>query len=191
MLAKVVGALVVMFLTPFMLAAGCVALLAGTRAGDSGGTGAPRPTAMAEENPAPPPDQPEAPGIPAAGTPVRDGKFEFVVSDVDTGVHRVGLQSATGSFVVVTLDVRNISDESKWFLPVGQRLFDAQGTPFEHNITATLWQATQNGYSSSFELTPGQSATTQMVFDVPPGTTPTHLELHDFVFSNGVSVRLD
>lgn len=189
-LSKVIGALVVMFLTPFMLAAGCVALLAGTRASDSGGTGAPRPTAMAEENPAPP-DQPEAPGIPAAGTPVRDGKFEFVVSDVDTDVHRVGLQSATGSFVIVTLDVRNISNESKWFLPVGQRLFDAQGTPFEHNITATLWQATQHGYSSSFELPPGQSATTQMVFDVPPGTTPTHLELHDFVFSNGVSVRLD
>ncbi|MFE9582352.1 protein kinase [Nocardia sp. NPDC006044] len=190
-LSKVIGALVVMFLTPFMLAAGCVALLAGTRAGDSGGTGAPRPTAMAEENPVPPPDHPEAPGIPAAGTPVRDGKFEFVVSAVDTGVHRVGLQSATGSFVIVTLDVRNISDESKWFLPVGQRLFDAQGTPFEHNLTATLWQATQHGYSSSFELTPGQTTTTQLVFDVPPGTTPTHLELHDFVLSNGVSVRLD
>lgn len=190
-LSKVIGALVVIFLTPFMLAAGCVALLAGTRASDSGGSGAPRPTAMAEENPAPPPDQPEAPGIPAAGTPVRDGKFEFVVRDVDTGVHRVGLQSATGSFVVVTLDVQNISDEPKWFLPVGQRLFDAQGTPFDHNVTATMWQSAQHGYNYSFELPPGQSATTQLVFDVPPAATPTNLELHDFVLSNGVAVRLD
>ncbi|MFI6997912.1 protein kinase [Nocardia sp. NPDC050175] len=190
-LSKVIGALVVVFLTPFMLAAGCVALLAGTRVSDSGGTGAPRPTAMAEENPVPPPDQPEAPGLPAAGTPVRDGKFEFVVRNVDTGVHRVGLQSATGSFVVVTLDVHNISDESKWFLPVGQRLFDAQGTPFDHNVTATMWQSAQHGYNYSFELPPGQSATTQLVFDVPSDTTPTHLELHDFVLSNGVAVRLD
>ncbi|MEV6562039.1 protein kinase [Nocardia sp. NPDC051756] len=189
--SKVIGALVVMFLTPFMLAAGCVALLAGTRAGDSGGTGAPPPTAMAEENPAPPPDRPEAPGLPVAGTPVRDGKFEFVVSDVDTGVHRVGLQSATGSFVIVTLEVRNISAESKWFLPVGQRLFDAQGTPFEHNATATIWQSAQHSFNYSFELPPGESATTQLVFDVPADTTPTHLELHDFVLSNGVSVRLD
>ncbi|MFD6159594.1 protein kinase [Nocardia sp. NPDC060256] len=190
-LSKVIGALVVVFLTPFMLAAGCVALLAGTRVSDSGGTGAPRPTAMAEENPAPPPDRPEAPGLPAAGTPVRDGKFEFVVRNVDTGVHRVGLQSATGSFVVVTLDVHNISDESKWFLPVGQRLFDAQGTPFDHNVTATMWQSAQHGYNYSFELPPGQSATTQLVFDVPSDTTPTHLELHDFVLSNGVTVRVD
>ncbi|MFC9434625.1 protein kinase [Nocardia sp. NPDC057030] len=190
-LAKVIGALVVMFLTPFMLAAGCMALLAGTRAGDSGGTGAPPPTAMAEENPAPPPDRPEAPGLPVAGTPVRDGKFEFVVSDVDTGVHRVGLQSATGSFVIVTLNVRNISAESKWFLPVGQRLFDAQGTAFEHNATATMWQSAQHSFNYSFELPPGESATTQLVFDVPADTAPTHLELHDFVLSNGVSVRLD
>ncbi|MFI6045355.1 protein kinase [Nocardia sp. NPDC051321] len=190
-LSKVIGALVVIFLTPFMLAAGCVALLAGSRTGDSGGTGAPRPTAMAEENPAPPPDQPESPGLPAAGTPVRDGKFEFVVRNVDTGVHRVGLQSATGSFVIVTLDVQNISDESKWFLPVGQRLFDAQGTPFDHNVTATMWQSAQHGYNYSFELSPGQSATTQLVFDVPPTAAPAHLELHDFVLSNGVAVRLD
>ncbi|WP_433661908.1 protein kinase domain-containing protein [Nocardia sp. CA-128927] len=190
-LSKVIGALVVIFLAPFMLAAGCLALLSGSRVGDSGGTGAPRPTVTAEENPAPPPEQPDAPGLPAAGTPVRDGKFEFVVSDVDTGVHRVGLQSATGSFVIVTLDVRNISDESKWFLPVGQRLFDTQGTPFDHNVTATMWQSAQHGYNYSFELPPGQSATTQLVFDVPPATTPTHLELHDFVLSNGVAARLD
>ncbi|PXX66359.1 serine/threonine-protein kinase [Nocardia tenerifensis] len=189
-LSKVVGALVVVFLTPFMLAAGCVALLAGTRSGDSGGTGAPRPTATAEENPAPPPEQPDTRGVAAAGIPVRDGKFEFVVADVDTGVHRVGLQSAAGSFVIVTLDVRNISGESKWFLPFGQRLFDAQGTPFDHNTTATMWQSAQHGYNYSFELPPGQSATTQLVFDLPADTSPNHLELHDFLLSNGVAVHL-
>ncbi|MFI9406688.1 protein kinase [Nocardia sp. NPDC052316] len=191
-LSKVIGALVVMFLTPFMLAAGCVALLASAgRVGDSGGSGAPPPTAMAEENPAPPPEQPESVSLAAAGTPVRDGKFEFVVRDVDTDVRRVGLQTASGSFVIVTLEIRNISAEPKRFLPLGQRLFDTNGTPFDHNATATMWQSAQHGYGYSFELAPGQSATTQLVFDVPADTTPTHLELHDFVLSNGVAVRLD
>ncbi|MGW4847324.1 protein kinase domain-containing protein [Nocardia brasiliensis] len=190
---KVVGALVIVFLTPFMLAAGCLALLAaGNRSADSGGSTAapPPPTAVAEENPGPPPDQPGPVGPAVAGTPVRDGKFEFVVSDVDTGVRRVGLQQAAGSFVVVTLAVRNISDEAKWFLPFGQRLFDAAGTAFDHNATATMWQAAQHSYNYSFELAPGQSATTQLVFDVPAESTPAHLELHDFVLSNGVAVRL-
>ncbi|CAM4239467.1 serine/threonine-protein kinase [Nocardia ninae] len=191
-LSKVIGALVVVFLTPFMLAAGCVALLASAgRVGDSGGSGAPPPTAMAEENPAPPPEQPESVGLAAAGTPVRDGKFEFVVRDVDTDIRRVGLQTASGSFVIVTLEIRNISAEPKRFLPFGQRLFDTQGTPFDHNATATMWQSAQHGYGYSFELAPGQSATTQLVFDVPAEATPTHLELHDFVLSNGVAVRLD
>ncbi|WP_280427214.1 serine/threonine-protein kinase [Nocardia brasiliensis] len=191
--SKVVGALVIVFLTPFMLAAGCVALLAaGNRAADSGGSTAapPPPTAVAEENPGPPPEQPGPVGPAAAGTAVRDGKFEFVVSDVDTGVRRVGLQQAAGSFLVVTLAVRNISDEAKWFLPFGQRLFDAAGTAFDPNATATMWQVAQHSYNYSFELAPGQSATTQLVFDVPAESTPTHLELHDFVLSNGVAVRL-
>ncbi|WP_052280698.1 serine/threonine-protein kinase [Nocardia vulneris] len=192
--SKIVGALIIVFLTPFMLAAGCVALLAaGNRGADSGGSTAapPPPTAVAEENPGPPPEQPGPVGPAEAGTPVRDGKFEFVVSGVDSGVRRVGLQQAAGSFVVVTLAVRNISDEAKWFLPFGQRLFDAAGTAFDHNATATIWQVAQHSYNYSFELAPGQSATTQLVFDVPTESTPTHLELHDFVLSNGVAVRLN
>ncbi|WP_433578095.1 protein kinase domain-containing protein [Nocardia brasiliensis] len=191
--SKIVGALIIVFLTPFMLAAGCVALLAaGNRGADSGGSTAapPPPTAVAEENPGPPPEQPGPVGPAVAGTPVRDGKFEFVVSDVDTGVRRVGLQQAAGSFVVVTLAVRNISAEAKWFLPFGQRLFDAAGTAFDHNATATMWQVAQHSYNYSFELAPGESATTQLVFDVPAESTPAHLELHDFVLSNGVAVHL-
>ncbi|WP_280455787.1 serine/threonine-protein kinase, partial [Nocardia brasiliensis] len=77
--SKVVGALVIVFLTPFMLAAGCLALLAaGNRSADSGGSTAapPPPTGVAEENPAPPPEQPRPPGPAVAGTAVRDGKFE-------------------------------------------------------------------------------------------------------------------
>ncbi|WP_067803369.1 serine/threonine-protein kinase [Nocardia beijingensis] len=190
LLSKLIGALVVVFLAPFAFAAGCVALIAaGTRAGDSG-TPAPTlpPAAVAVEEPGPPMTDPAA--VAPVGTPVRDGKFEFVVTKVDAGVSRVGLQTAAGSFLIVTLTVRNISDESKWFLPLGQRLLDTQDTPFDHNATATMWQNTQQRLGYSFELRPGQSATTQLVFDLPPTVTPDHLELHDFVLSNGVRVAL-
>jgi serine/threonine-protein kinase len=194
LLSKLIGALIVVFLAPFAFAAGCVALIAaGTRAGDSG---APAPTlppsAVAVENPGPPGDDraSDPAAVAPAGSPVRDGKFEFVVTNVDTGVARVGLQRATGSFLIVTLAVRNISDETKWFLPMGQRLLDARNTPFDHNATATMWQNTQQRLGYSFELRPGQSATTQLVFDLPRTATPDHLELHDFVLSGGVRVHI-
>jgi serine/threonine-protein kinase len=189
-LTKVIGALVVVFLTPFVLAAGCVALLAsGSRVGDSGGgSAAPRPSAMAQEHPAPPPE-PDAPA--PAQTPVRDGKFEFVVTNTDFGVSRVGFQSARGSFVIVTVAIHNISDQPKRFLPFGQRLIDTQGRQINHDPAATMWQTTQQRHDYSFDLRPGQSATTQLVFDVAPDATPSHLELHDFPLSQGVAVRLN
>ncbi|MGO4614466.1 protein kinase [Nocardia sp. 2YAB30] len=194
-MSKVIGALIVIFLAPFALAAGCFALIAvGSKTSDSGG-GAPAspPSVRADEHPGPPKDRSlPGPAAPASvDIPVRDGKFEFVVTKVDADVSRVGLQTAAGSFLIVTLAVRNISDEVKWFLPMGQRLFDAQGTPFEHNATATMWQNTQQRLGYSFELRPGQSATTQLVFDLPPQASPDHLELHDFFLSNGVQVHLN
>ncbi|MFD0365718.1 protein kinase [Nocardia sp. GCM10030253] len=189
---KVIGALVVVFLTPFVFAAGCVALLAsGSRVGDpGGGSSAPPPTASAEEHPAPPPDPDQAAPAPAQ-SPVRDGKFEFVVTSADSGVSRVGFQSARGSFEIITVTVNNISDQSKWFLPFGQRLVDTQGRRIDHDPAATMWQTTQQWHNYSFELRPGQSATTQLVFDVAPDATPSHLELHDFPLSQGVTVMVN
>ncbi|MEV0033801.1 protein kinase [Nocardia sp. NPDC050793] len=184
-LRKVIGALVVIFLAPFVFAAGCLALIAAVSGDESART---PPTAMVEERPEPAPN-PDAPA--PAYSAVRDGKFEFAVTDVKSGVSRVGLQSARGAFLVVTLAVRNISDEVKWFLPFGQKLIDAEGNALDHDTTATAWQAMQSRLGYSFELRPGMSATTVLVFDVPAGSTPAHLELHDFVLSNGVSVALD
>ncbi|MEV6428866.1 protein kinase [Nocardia sp. NPDC051463] len=190
-LTKVIGALVVVFLTPFVLAAGCIALMAsGSRVGDSsGGSNAPRPTAAAEEHPVPPPD-PGPAGPATAQSAVRDGKFEFVVTGADSGFSRVGFQSARGSFTIVTVTVNNVSDQSKWFLPFGQHLIDTRGRVIDHDPAATMWQTAQGRHNYSFELHPGQSATTQLVFDVAPDSTPSHLELHDFPLSQGVTVMV-
>jgi len=190
-LSRVIGALVVMFLTPFMLAAGCAALVAFGTTGSGGGPRTADPSVAVRDGDTAQSAEPPAPVLSGLNTPVRDGKFEFVVTAVDSRVSRIGLQNASGSYSVVTVAVRNISDEPKWFLPLGQRLVDTQGRQVDHNAIATMWQTTQRRYGYSFELQPGQSATTQLVFDVPQDATPSQLELHDFMLSNGATVHLN
>ncbi|WP_216912891.1 serine/threonine-protein kinase [Nocardia noduli] len=183
-LRKVIGALVVIFLAPFAFAAGCFALIAG---GSSGGSDSARPPAVADENPG---SGSGDSGPAPAGAAVRDGKFEFAVTGIESGVDRVGLQSPKGTYLIVTLAVRNISDETKWFLPFGQKLVDSRSRALDHDTTATAWQTFGHGQGYSFELAPGASGTTQLVFDIPSDATPNHLELHDFILSDGVSVFL-
>ncbi|MFE9325762.1 protein kinase [Nocardia sp. NPDC052278] len=190
-LSRLVGALVVIFLTPFMLAAGCAALIAFGNTGSGGGTRTADPSAAVRDGDTAQSAEPPAPVSAGLNSPVRDGKFEFVVTSVDSGVPRIGLQNASGSYSVVTVEVRNISDEAKWFLPVGQRLVDTQGRQVDHNAIATMWQTTQRRYGYSFELQPGQSATTQLVFDIAQDATPSRVELHDFMLSNGATVELN
>ncbi|MEV2223431.1 protein kinase [Nocardia vinacea] len=190
-LSRLIGALVVIFLTPFMLAAGCAALIAFGNTGSGGGTRTADPSVAVRDGDTAQSAEPPAPVSAGLNSPVRDGKFEFVVTSVDSGVPRIGLQNASGSYSVVTVAVRNISDEPKWFLPVGQRLVDTQGRQVDHNAIATMWQTTQRRYGYSFELQPGQSATTQLVFDVAQDATPSRLELHDFMLSNGATVELN
>ncbi|WP_433624290.1 protein kinase domain-containing protein [Nocardia sp. CA-120079] len=190
-LSRLVGALVVIFLTPFMLAAGCAALIAFGNTGSGGGTRTADPSAAVRDGDTAQSAEPPAPVAAGLNSPVRDGKFEFVVTSVDSGVPRIGLQNASGSYSVVTVEVRNISDEAKWFLPVGQRLVDTHGRQVDHNAIATMWQTTQRRYGYSFELQPGQSATTQLVFDIAQDATPSRLELHDFMLSNGATVELN
>ncbi|MGV9782757.1 serine/threonine-protein kinase [Nocardia farcinica] len=189
---KLLWATLLVVLAPFVLAVGCLAALA-ANSGDGGepATGAPPPAAVVEE---PPPGEPDPAGPDAgpapAGTPVRDGKFEFRVAAMESGVPRVGLQTARGAFAIVTLAVRNISDQPKWFLPFGQKLVTGDGTVVEHDTTATAWQAVQHRLGHSFEVAPGASGTAVLVFDVPAHTAPAHLELHDFVLSGGVTVAV-
>ena len=68
------------------------------------------------------PAKPKAPGV---GDPVRDGKFQFVVSRVDCTQTTVGLEhlkrTASGKFCVVTLSVKNVADKPQFFFSSAQR----------------------------------------------------------------------
>lgn len=154
-------------------------------AADDGAT-APEEEAPAEEAPA----EPEtAPGI---GTTVADGKFEFVVTQVETGVEQVGdeflNQAAQGQFVLVHVTVTNIGDEAQYFDGSSQKLLDTAGRTHSADTGAAIYL----GDSESFlnQINPGNTVDGVVVFDVPADAELASIELHDSPFSGGVTVAL-
>ncbi|WP_338837526.1 DUF4352 domain-containing protein [Gordonia polyisoprenivorans] len=135
-------------------------------------------------------------GEQAAGlnTPVRDGKFEFVVTGVEKGLASVGdnpylTEQAQGQFVVVTMTVKNISDKAYGFSPSDQKLLDAQGREFEPSTSA---QIALGGSDIPVwdNINPGNTVTAKVVFDMSKDAVPTAIELHDSMFSGGAKVTL-
>src|SRR4051812_34327578 len=75
--------------------------------------------------------------VAALNAPVRDGKFEFVVTDVTVpnaeptgGAHWYGPQPR-GQWVIVTMTVRNVGAESQTFFLNNQKLIDSAGRKFD------------------------------------------------------------
>ncbi|GAB2662593.1 DUF4352 domain-containing protein [Prescottella soli] len=134
----------------------------------------------------------ESPTDARIGTPVRDGKFEFVVNGVEAGVPSVGVneyltEKAQGQFVLVRMTVRNIGDRAQSFTTSAQKLVDAQDRQYSVDSMATI---TLDQGVAFEQVNPGNSVEATIVFDVPPGTVPAVLEVHDSVFSGGESILL-
>ncbi|MDP9639011.1 hypothetical protein J2W18_003945 [Rhodococcus cercidiphylli] len=125
------------------------------------------------------------------GVPVRDGKFEFVVTAVAPPVTSVGseylTQTAQGEFVQVTMTVRNIGDRAQSLDASSQKLLDADGKQYSVDSLATAYLDEGIGYE---QINPGNALDTTVVFDVPVGTVPAEIELHDSAFSGGTTVAL-
>ncbi len=125
--------------------------------------------------------------------PVRDGKFEFVVTGVESGLASLGdnpflAEEAQGQFVIVTMTVTNISDAPKGLSPSDQKLIDAQGREFGPDTSAALNLDTDVAFWD--EINPGNTVTMPVVFDMPAGAVPDAIELHDSMFSGGATVSL-
>jgi hypothetical protein len=132
--------------------------------------------------------QPDLPGI---GDPVRDGKFEFIV----TGIEEPGNvydsedllnDEAVGEWFIVFMTVENIGDQEQTFSAGDQKvLWDGK----EFTAEGFTWNGT------SFEdLNPGIVLEATVMFDMPAsfpeGGIGSVLELHDSAFSGGVNVYL-
>ncbi|MFI8978438.1 DUF4352 domain-containing protein [Nocardia asteroides] len=126
-----------------------------------------------------------------AGTAVRDGKFEFLVTGIEQGATAIGSgfwsELATGEFLVVRVQVTNIGNEARTFYGANQHLYDEHNRKFDSSFGANAALSDDFG---SIELNPGLGVSTAIVFDVPPGTVPAVLQFHDSIFSGGVKVRV-
>ena len=127
------------------------------------------------------------------GREYRDGKFAFTVTKVRKGVGRVGNEyagsDAQGQFVLVHITVENIGDEARMFDGTNQTLVDTEGREFQADTEAAIWS---NEETKSFleQINPGNSVKGVVIFDVPKDVKIKSIELHDSMFSGGVTVPL-
>jgi len=161
-------------------------------AGEPGTTGGAPEAEPAPEEPAaeePAPEEAAAPGI---GIAVRDGKFEFTVTSVETGVATVGDEylnaQAQGQFVLVHMTVTNIGDRAQMFDGSSQKLLDSAGREHSADSSAAIYLGDANSFLT--DVNPGNSVEGTVVFDVPADAVPTSIELHDSMFSGGAEVSL-
>ncbi len=127
------------------------------------------------------------------GTPVRDGKFEFVAKSVKCGVPSVGDQytakTAQGQYCLLTVSVKNIGDEPQSLFSSNQYLYNAENQKYSADDSATyvVGGSADTWYS---DINPGNSVEGVIVFDLPKDKTPVTAELHDSMASNGIKVNL-
>ncbi|QXW00775.1 DUF4352 domain-containing protein [Rhodococcus globerulus] len=131
--------------------------------------------------------------VPGLNTPVRDGKFEFVVTEIESGLSSLGdnpflTEKAQGQFVIVTMTVQNTSDQPKSLSPSDQEMYDAKGRKFSADTSAAFSLDTDVAIWD--EINPGNAVTMRVVFDMPTDAVPAEIELHDSMFSGGTRVSL-
>ncbi|MFC9998627.1 DUF4352 domain-containing protein [Nocardia sp. NPDC127526] len=164
-----------------LLCGGCLGLVAVTMK-DTAINNAPGSSAPAAEDDTAP-----------AGTPVRDGRFEFLVTGVDRDVPSVGdnpylAKTAQGVYVLVHVNITNIATGPQSYLGNNQKLIDDQGREFTNDTGA---EVNLNAPDLLFtEINPGNTISVLIAFDLPPGTVPTAIEFHDSMFSEGTRVAL-
>jgi hypothetical protein len=138
----------------------------------------------------PPPPAPDQAGL---NTPVRDGKFEFVVTGVTCGQETVGTapitRQAKGQYCVVDLTVENIGTKDQLLVDGAQKAVGPDGTEYGPDTGAGLI-ANANTSVWLNVVKPGAKVTGKMVYDIPDGVRLAKLELHDSVFSNGATITL-
>ena len=69
-----------------------------------------------------------------------------------------------------------------------QEAFDSKGRKFSADSEASIYDGSSDVLWK--EINPGNKVKGTVYFDIPKGAKLTKLELHDSVFSGGVSVRL-
>ena len=123
------------------------------------------------------------PAPPGMGQEVLDGEFAFIVSQVDTSP-TFGDARAHGVYAIVSMAVRNVGTEAQFFDMAAQTLKGSAGRQYSASfMDPPVLEEVNN-------INPGLQVSVKLAFDVPPGTKPTEIVLHDSVSSRGAPVKL-
>jgi len=133
------------------------------------------------------------PTVAPPGSAVRDGKFEFRVLGMERAAQAGDpsnpymIAKPQGEFIILTLSVRNIGDRPQSYFGSNQTLIDTAGREYGADTEADMWM---NDGGIMADINPGNAIQVRVAFDVPPGTQPAELEVHDSMFSGGAKIRL-
>lgn len=118
---------------------------------------------------------------PSLNDEVLVGELAFTVTALSLGVPTTGYRSAQGVFVVVNLMVQNKGDRPRSVYCQDQVLRDAAGKKYDNAVSVESREVT---------VAPGNKTLLKCAFDVPNGTLPAAVELHDSPYSRGATVAL-
>lgn len=120
----------------------------------------------------------------AIGQVVREGTFDFTVSEVNRS-RTVGDRRAQGVYAMVSLTVKNVGVEPARFEWFAQHLKDSIGRQYSAVfVVPSLFGNVVNAIDPELEVR------LKVAFDVPPGTKPTQIVLHESSSSDGRPVNL-
>lgn len=125
------------------------------------------------------------------GDPIRDGSMEFVVNRIDCHATHLGDGilgiTATGKFCQVNITVKNISDTPQVFITADQKAYGNDKQTYSANTVAELY-ANNNSDPLLGTISPGDSTTGNLVYDIPPNSAIIKLKLRGSTSSNGAWV---
>lgn len=123
--------------------------------------------------------------MPGTGDEARDGRFAFTVTKVVT-LEEVRDQIPQGVYILVSMTIRNIGNGPQTYFVSNQKLIDNAGREHGSDFAATL----ECIGGPRIDINPGNEVETCAIFDIPASADPVAIELHDSLFSKGVTVRL-
>ena len=177
-------------LVAFFILIGVIAAIAGGKgAGTSGGTTSGTSSSSGSSTTSGS-SSPQA----SVGTPVRDGKFQFTITKVthakSVGNAAAGLgDTAQGRYTILHVTVTNIGSQAQTLDDSAQFVYDASGRKYDASSNADF-DLNSSGAVFLNDINPGNTVRGLIAFDMPAGVRAVKAELHDSVFSGGVTVNL-
>jgi hypothetical protein len=139
------------------------------------------------------PQTPTQQATPAPPTPDTPGGM-FVFRDVDATLHfgRIAeprhLMGTRGEWLMVSMYVKNIGNGPATYYAAFQRLVDQDGREFPPNTRAIhRYFDANHAFRTVMIINPGEESAVALLFDVPDGTQPMHMVLHELMSSPGVA----